>query len=363
MLNYSIHTYELYAEVNYYEASIIYNRLMELNASIQPYHDSNNKHKIQMLSYTFRKLPYSAINSLKLTRIKGHNGILKHHLYIILNPYNALHSTNGSDENIINNLQIETALHIIKNTLMQLLPPYIYQRLSLFRVDFCVNVKFKTQLQAEEYISLLRLGIPPKALHEHLTLDKTQHRYVPYSDTLLLECNSYSFQIYSKYRQMHLTNLRQSHIDAAVGIVRFELRAEKNKITQLQSKYKDLLSGNSYTTFLCAAPYIAKQEITDLLSKMVGRKDFHSFAHTISEIEHSNLKDTSLMIDITKYFLRKKYCPDLLEHFNLTHDKWKKILKKYNEIDCSPISVPPSFSLSTYPGIDSWEEYFSHEHD
>lgn len=363
MLNYSIHTYELYAELNYYETTMIYKNLKKLNASIQTCSEATNNFKIQMYYFTFRKLPYPGINSIKLTIIKGKKGILKHHLYITLNPNNALHSVSNSDENIINSLQIETALHIIENNIMQILPPYIYQRLSLFRADFCVNIKFQTQLQAEEYIKLLRLGIPPKALHEHLTLDKVQHRYVPYLESLLLECNSYTFQIYSKYAQMQSKNLRQSHIDAAVGIVRFELRAEKNKITQLQSKYKDLLSDNSYTTFLCAAPYIAKQEITDLLNKMVGRKDFHSFAHTISEIDHSNLKDTSLMIDITKYFLRKKYSPDLLEHFNLTHAKWKKILKKYNEIDCSPISVPPSFSLSTYPGIDSWEEYFSHEHD
>lgn len=254
MLNYSFHTYELYANLEVKEYIEIYHTLKEGNPSIEK-KSYNSKTHLTKTVYTIRKIHMPGINTIKLTSIILDNNItLQCNLYVIINPLNALLSCNESNEKIIDSLHVKTALQIVDQYLSNLLPPTILNKLSLSRIDFCVNLPFSTQCEATEYISLLRLGIPQKVLKEELRLDKHQHRFLPYNDALLLTCGTYSLEIYSKYIQMKKRNINGA--DRALGLVRVELRATKPKIQQLANKYQLPSPIDNYNFFLQHAPII-----------------------------------------------------------------------------------------------------------
>lgn len=357
MINYSIHTYELSMNVSSDEYHSIYQYLSSLHSSEEK--KTYETSKTQILSYFFRKLPFYGINGIILKTIKlVEDNIFIYKIYIIINLYNALLSYNQSNECIIKPEQISDALKIIDRQLTHILPAQITKQLSLNRIDFCLNLPFKNQQQAEEYIQLLRLGIPPKALKAIKTLDVNQHRKLPYKDSLFLQCGCYSFEIYPKYIQMKNRNL--NHAEQALGVVRIELRAKKQKIMQLAKKYSLPLPSLDYHTFIKNSPLITQPEITSILSKMVGNQDFHNFAYTKSKILQSNFKASKKqqMNEIIKYFSRRKFNEDFFDTFGINHKEWKKILKNFNLIGCSPITVSPSYSMDTFPGIGSWDSYF-----
>lgn len=277
MLNYSIHTYELYARLTLREYPMVYQAQKELKPSIEHKSLSYSQIKYKEDSFIFRKFPTHGINYIKLCCTKCDGVMLNWRLYIVVNPYNALNDCAQSDKNIIMPCQINTAYEKINNSLTDILPPTIVNYLTLRRVDFCVNLPFPSQSQAEKYIHLLRLGVPPKVLTEKRIYDEIQRREIPYKDSLLLECVSYSFEIYSKYVQMK--NRKLQNPEYASGIVRIELRAGKQKLLQLAKKYELCSPESDYHTFLIHTPYIARQEITEILCKMVGSKDFHSYSY------------------------------------------------------------------------------------
>lgn len=358
MLHYSIHTYELFTKLSYYEYYKIYQILIELRPAIEkkiiPYPQKN----LEKTNIIFRKLSIYGINSIELNSISCENSVLQNFLYIIVNPHNALHSCSQSDEKIILPDQIEAADLILYDQLAAIFPVTLINRLSVSRIDFCVNLPFPSQPQAEEYIHLLRLGVPPKVLKEQKIYDRIQRREIPYKDSLLLECQSYSFEVYPKYTQMKKRKLKNP--ECATGIVRIELRAYKQKLLQLARKYNLPSPKCDYHAFLIHAPYIAREEITKLLSKMVGSKDFYNYSYVKEKILQSDFSDIYIkcMLNTISYFSRRKYCGDFLNTFGLKQKDWKNIIQKFEQIGCSPITIPDNYFFKLLPGIESWDTFF-----
>lgn len=357
MLNYSIHTCELYVKITLNEFWKLYDFLKELQVSIEKSTFLSYHKELETTTFIFRKLPYYGISSIKLLKTDYDMATWQCYLYIIINPYNAYIKCLQSDENIIDSEKIYAALKEVNLQLLQFLPHHIYSQLRLYRVDFCVNLLFSTQLQAEEYIKLLKQGVYPKCLKENLHYDNIQHRYIPYRDSLLLECGSYSFEVYPKHIQMKNSSLLSN---TKAGIVRIELRAKRSKLKQLSKKYgMDFLS-NDYVPALESAHIVTKQEITKILQKMIGNMDFYTFTFTKNKIMESTFCDSNkkLLLIVLLHFSKHRKGKEFLNTYNLSHSDWKKIIKKFNQLGCSPITVPRRYSCNKYPGIDGWNTYF-----
>lgn len=180
----------------------------------------------------------------------------------------------------------------------------------------------------------------------------------PYKDPMLLECKSYSFEIYLKCHQM--LERKMNVPENAKGIVRLELRASKSKIKQLSQKYNSFWYDRDNICFLKEAPDITEQEISSMMSKMIGKGCFYAYGDLIAKIKNADYKssDIELMLQITNYFSRHQLCQNLLNDLNLTRQKWNRILKKFNKIQCSPIPIPRSYANKIYPGVSVWTESF-----
>lgn len=358
MVNYSIHTIQLYCRLSYTEYISIKDTLFTLDCSIQSKQYTTKK-GITKNSISFRRLPYYGFNSIELVNIKDDvNGInLRYTIYFIVNLYNAQACLPGSNCRIISPTSIESAIHSIMNDIRKIIGKSLLTILKLKRVDFCMDLAFGNQNSAQEYISLLKLGIPRKHLHEYKYRDPIQHRKVAYKESLLLKCKSYEFQIYPKYWEM--INRKISNPEEASGIVRIELRAKKDKLSRLAEKYHIPYPEHSIEKFLIHSPAITYNEIPKMISKMVGQHDFCSYDSIRDKVMASRYKDSvkNKMTQISFYFARHSN-QNLLEDLEISRDKWNALLKKFDELGCSPIPVPTRYSNSTYPGVSSWEQFF-----
>ena len=357
MVNYSIHTLEL-------ETCLSHEDFYELKQALQKQHPAIEPKTIPLkndfitISFIYRHLSYYGINSITLTAIKLKNYTLRYLLYLYLNPFQALHMCRQPDSCIIEAKKINIAMELILYNLTSILKPEIINTLTLNRLDFCANLLFPSQIQAEEYLSLLKRGIPSKVLSEVKHLNASQHRYTAYKESLLLKCNSYSFQIYPKYRQMIQRYGKAP--DNALGMLRLELRASKPKLEQLAKKYNIISPKIDFLQFLSQTPYITKKEIPKIVSKMVGHHNFYRYQKIKSKIMDSDYKDSDkdFMLHIIYYFSKHSSSENFLEEFHLQNKDWKKIIKKFDKIECSPIPIPRTYKFPVYPGVSIWDVSF-----
>ena len=360
-MNYSIHTYELSARINFNEFFEIYESLKEFKPSIQKEHRSCFSANVRQTVYHFRQLDGAyGIDCITLNKIDSGPAMLEADISFIINPYNTVNMQKHSDAHIVDAECLSASTIYIIGILEKILPINVMRRIELSRVDFCTNLKFQTQQQAEEYISLLHLGIPPKVLKERRIFDTTQRRYIPYKYAILLECGDYSVEIYSKYKQME-NRFPSASVEAAKGMVRIELRANIEKIFRLMQRYN--FPRMNVFEFLSEhyACRIYSEELPGIIASMVGNGNFVPYNDIIQRIEHSDFQDRTKkkMAAVCAYFSGRKYSNRFLSDSDLTHKDWKNILNKFNHIQCSPIPVPPTFSLQKYPGVASWDPAFS----
>lgn len=358
MINYSVHTIQLYCRLSYSEYISAKQNLQHLNCSMQP-RKITTKKGITKEYIIYRKLPYYGINSIEIVNIKDDNAKinLKYAIYFTVNLYNAYAHISSPNCHIIPPDAIKSAFRSILKDITLIIKKRHLILLKLKRVDFCFDLTFNNQKCAEEYINLLKLGIPCGHLHEHKHRDNIQHRMVPYKDSLLLKCKSYEFQIYPKYLEM--LNRKMENPEEASGIVRVELRAKGKKLSRLAEKYYILSPESSIEEFLINCPIITRKEIPQILTRMVGQHDFYPYDTIRKKIMASKYKDSVKyrMLEISLYLARHS-TQNLLEDFGLSRNKWNSLLKKYNDLGCSPIPVPVRYSMPVYPGICSLEQYF-----
>lgn len=363
MITYSIHTFQLQTRISTEEFLRLRTVFHSLQLSVETRKDSSRKYPNCLNHiFTYRHFPFYGINSITLLInqriLKSDDPIVKYYLYININPYNALYQCKNSGADIIAPEDIKASIDIIQHNLNQFLSPETIKMLTLNRLDFCMNLIFTHQSHADEYMKLLKKGVPQKTLTEKKYFNPVQRRLTSYKDAFLLECKSYSFEIYSKYRQMLARKMKNP--DSASGMIRLELRASKTKILQLAKKYNLFFTSQNYIAFLPKTPEISRQEIPRIISKMVGTQCFYTYQYISDKIENADFKssDKELMLQIINYFSKHTVKQNLLNDLNLSNQKWNKILKKFNKLECSPIPVPLSFKIHTYPGVAVWDASF-----
>lgn len=366
MLNYSLHTIELTARLKAKDALALEKHLYTYNESSTKKMSVRKEHRrindILERTKIWQHIPFPGIckitckSEYKTTDNGGY--YLSNDLYIIINLYRVLHS--GSDENIqlINSEEIVDAINTARHSLKILLSEEIENLLTLSRTDFCVNLPFETQTEAREYLTLLRRGIPIKALKEYKEFDQIQCAIVPYTDSLLLVCDRYDLQIYPKYDQMLKHALAGAEL--AKGILRIELRARRRKLEQLAEKYNIPSPQEDYIKFLVSAPLITKQEIPYILARMVGHHAFTSYKAVKDAIkaQHFCKKTATNMKSIISYYNSYRSPEYLLYFCDLSYQQWQHLLTKFDLIEYSPVVIPEYFEYSYYPGVSSWDTWF-----
>lgn len=355
-MNYSIHTLEMHAKISFEDFWLLYKNLKQYSPAIEKEATNSSKNSLtpSSTSFVFRRLPFKGITRIVLQRTDLKHITLQCNIYIVINPYNIYHQCTHSDHHIIEIENIAICFNILNELLQSIIPERIANSLQIHRLDFCVDLRLQTKKMAEEYIRLLRKGIPTKRLKEHTSWNDIQRRHVPYPDSLLLECCSYSFQIYPKYSQLK----QKGYVDPipALGIVRFELRANSDKIRLLEKKYSCQIKDNP-DNLPALIPEISKSEIKKTIMSMVGSDEFRTYEYMKEKINNSSfsLHRKQQLLEYANYLSHHKYSFDFLKNFDLKHKDWKRIINDFHTLGCSPIPVPRTFSSDIYPGVIDWD--------
>ena len=350
-MKFSIHTFQLHT-------IITMPQLKELCLELSVYGRPKVNRKP---SYSYFSFPPVAQKSIwicaaavfsELTR-----GCVCVHLNVIMNPRRALGLQHNAAAEIIDRNKLGDALYVLYSNLYELLPPAIIESLQLSRVDFTGDIRFPTQEQAEEYVNLFKKGHTARTLRESKVYDPTTNQDVSYEESWLLGCGSYSFQVYPKMLQMQKRRIPSA--EAAKGIVRFELRANRTKLKALMKKHSVPAEATVADALVMLAQTVPETEIKKIAKAAVGSGDFYTLDRLKKIIDGTTYQkrvrdDRS---QLSEHLSRYSGVERLLEEKLITSEEWRRQLQRFDTLGVSPIPVPARSCFRTAPGVGLWDEY------
>ena len=353
MINSSIHTVELYKRVCYSEQLALSRTMKRLG--VPSYSKGHG------FIYVLEGRESAGITSIGLfshySKALGYN--VDFHLEIALNPMRAVCDTAQKNAKAISPDLLPDALAEVLFSADQMFRLDLLDDVSLSRVDFCTDLKFDRQEQADEYIRLLKKVPCKRVLREVLHWDGTQRRWVPYSESKLVRCSSYEFQIYPKQPQILTRGL--SGAEYAKGVVRIELRAGRKKLKSLHYKYAALLNPcENWCQELMVMAGLSGKIIEGMMIDMLGTGDFYPMKTILQKIDASGFyactkQQMKLVLD---YFPLHSSGEDALKHLGLSQKQWREVVNHFSKIGCCPIPIPTRACQPWYPGVTNWDAYF-----
>lgn len=348
MTNASIHTLELYAQATFSDFKKLYDFFNSQNAV----------HKKKSKQITFYDFPYyfNGISRILATPVidTTTQKCVCVHIRVIANPRYAIPPLHNAASQLIDPDKLGDALEIILNELHSFLPSNIYDSLVLSRVDFTTDLHFKTQADADLYISLIQKGRMIRNLKEQQIFSPTEQKMIHYDDSFLLSCKSYSFQVYPKYWQMLDRNI--SGAESALGVVRFELRAGKQKLNTILSHHAKISESEIYNKLVSSVHRAPREEIMGCVMLSVGAGDFFTRAEVKQRIINSKLQSRvqEKMLNLVDLLTRYSNVQKLFDHELISCTEWRKLLQYFDRLHCSPITIPASAKCDRMPGVLSW---------
>ena len=356
MKMFSIHTIELCSRLSFAEYANIFPAISKNGVSRSAKYSSSE-------TYEF---PYGKAGITKFIVIKVYsdNNLKRHvgycvYLHIIINTSLMEFNERSSRAKLVCPHEIGSALYTSFSHLADLLSIQIFDKLYLARVDFTGDLQFETQNQADEYLYLVKKGRAIRCQKEYETFDRATGKARPYNDSWYLTCKSYAFQVYPKYHQM--MNRKMIGAENAIGIIRFEMRTNRQKLNLLKKTFhishdhEDLISEIEQL-----AVTIPQEAIMRHMIASVGGGDFYTLAELKKRVQESCFQERvkAKMIHISESLSRCSNIQELLQKENLSSSEWGVLLRRFDMIMCSPISIPARFQYQKQPGVYSWDSCF-----
>lgn len=272
------------------------------------------------------------------------NDFIFHMMYLIINPRRVMDENNYIG--IFDADDTDKMLDRLDNHLQKLTPlmPYV-DSFKLNRIDFCTNIRMRSQDEVMSYIRILQKGRIPKKFSIDTYYDLTSKREKLYTNSITFSRNSMSVTFYNKYSQLQ-ENKHCKNIEDAKNILRAEIQCKKNMVDYLSKKFhhrtvRDFLR-NSYEI----GEYVFKFHIP----KFFGGGDFYKLDTVINKIRNSNLKQASKekMIAFAEQSANHKGLQNAIISNSLKPDKYKSLMKKFNKIGISPIIIPRRYKYDSF---------------
>ena len=352
----SVHTLELMAEVKCNEVNSVYCTMKNTGCSIKK--DVSSSSTLSSYYYTFSRMgeDYQGINSVTLIANKDEytSCIVNSFVHIIINPAKAYTSLSWApNADIIPLESLYDAYEKCLLALRKLLGNEIVDRMKFNRIDFCCNIAFERQAEAEEYISLLQKGIPPKALKKIAVFAETAETGEKVCTGILLTCGSYEISIYLKQKEMLGRKIKPSDLEEANGVLRIELRALSSKLHSIIKKEPELDLQCVQPEQLVRITRLGLFELKKKISHMTGEGRFLRYDEAVTQIKSAPIKAKYKddMFDVLYYLARHPKGGNLLKDRMWEMHQWKKLVHLFDKIDCSPVVLPRTSLEYHYPSV------------
>lgn len=331
---FSIHTITLRCPFTNMERTLVKDKIcMYCNTNRVKYYKENIGNNVY---WNFDLRNELCINRVNIWDLYSEGILVKSGLDITINPRHFYHKddhpfTYIADQNDLDSILI--FLDILIKTLEIPLDTYMFQ---VHRIDFCANLELESRDKVENYMRIMRKGAYVYNGKRKVEYSKTQKKMVPTKHSFTIYGKSFEFAIYDKYKQMKSTNnlLYSDDLESGLTQIRFELRVKRSKEKLLEEKYRLYTIEN----VIKSIKEISEIELTKFIIKAFGRGTFVKYDIAKNTIKQSNnhSKTKEKMI-----FFMKIASKNNLEIAKLYFNSdYKKILKKFDYLGISPITLP-----------------------
>lgn len=210
---------------------------------------------------------------------------------------------------------------------------------KVMRMDICANIDLGSEENVDLYMKLIKKGLSIKRTKHVMEYDKIAKRTVKVKNSFTIRNKSYEFSVYRKYRQMEQDRYvhdKETMRDVS-GKIRIEYRLMRNKIKDILGRY----GMDSDNDLFRKVNEIGVHDISKIIKRCFGSGDFMTYAAAQTLIDSSNYRDKkkALMYDVLAKV--EEGGLDKAEKYVEKYGyKIESVLKDFNEIDISPITIP-----------------------
>lgn len=228
------------------------------------------------------------------------------------------------------------------------------------RIDYCINIKTP---YVKEYIALMQKGDIPA--WQRLAFNPVSKRYTNRIGSVYLpakssnikenKTGSMTINFYDKSQQQTAEAMKNNTISEAVllqseNILRLEVQCHRPKLDSLKRKYS--LDDKKIINFL--SPQISYDVLETAILKVCHKGDYHRKTVAEQMIEaskglHDKTKEDlkTLLREVNKQHQSISKARDRLAAAGIyTENKFNQLLKKLDELNINPVTIPDNKSIA-----------------
>lgn len=349
---YSMHTMTISGHLTYLEKNILKECLENytLQKGLQRYDDTEYDYKKKIIWYRGIANEFG-FNEVKLISCTPRNTEIENFwLNIKINPRKMFHPDDHPYVYIASYEDVTKCMKRVKAMLKAIgAPEVMIEIFKLQRIDFCVNINLGSTENVKEYMPLLLKGAYSSYFSRHMEYSPSHKRYIPTKDSFTIRSSNIEFAVYDKHKQLTKEYLKYSadEIHEAEGLIRIELRVSRPVIYQKIKKYHL----DTIQNFLEYASEIAKSSIPQYIKRAYGTGRFTTLDNAKKIIHNSQYKSKTKeeLIDMLELVSGKRSLQEA--KYEMPDKLYKKCIRKFNELDLSPITIPRRSLTKEYPNL------------
>lgn len=353
--NYSIHTLTFRARLTKREWNSIKEKLIEFSKKKKAgYYKAELKSKRANKKINYNIASYFGFNMISLLSITIKSSDTYYWMDIKVNPRWMFHRNNHpfvyiADQNELV-LCYERIICFLKETKIKEIDENAFY---IQRADYCVNIDLEDREHVKEFMRLMRKGAHPYKSKRMMEDCKTGKRKVPTRDSFTVYTDGFEFSVYDKQIQLsgETGKYSEEEIREAEGIIRIELRVKRRKI-----RYDGKKRGcDDALQFLFHASDIAEDNIPKYLKMAYGSGRFVKLKKAKQIVTASGYKNKTKekMIKILDRASKNN-----LQDAKVFYGKdFSKYLKRFNDLNISPITIEKRSRIDEFPGVLQLTEY------
>lgn len=250
---------------------------------------------------------------------------------------------------------ISGATQKINKYLSQIGIDFTFDEFDVKRIDYALNLNLETRELVEKYMALLKKYNDMYPYKEKMVRCTYRHRNVPYDNSIYLVHNSRTINIYMK--EPHVNNIKErrqyylpdTHIDE--NLIRFELQTFYRSLKHIM--HRESFSSLKPSSFL--SEELSYDELGKVIKKLFLKGDYFRIDIARQIIEKSSVKSKhkELMLEFIERTTRKSIRDVKSELFKEGYSirQINKALKKFDELNVNPVTIPKSWCISKLSGV------------
>lgn len=235
------------------------------------------------------------------------------------------------------------------------------------RIDYCVNFdlnELAPGCDPELIMKLIKRSNIPPHYEEWMEYDDTAHRTKSRPSSFYLKNSSVNINCYNKLIQLQekfrenekrgLPPLPQATLDAAKGIIRFEVQCKYYKTYTVSNRAEE--SGNhNYNKY---ESLLSHKTCNDIIKyyyqKIIGKGDWWTLHHAVNHIIHLNY-NRQKEIRIIEALQLVNHNRSLVKAMTFYQGKklkaFKRTLKDLSIININPVTIPKEWGIRHIPNL------------